>query len=404
MRVGQVAHKRQKDSCYNWNRMEQAGNMPVPKPNFAPLAALQAVFLPALDSTKRIPSLDGLRAISITFVLLAHLTGTQNFPAALGGAKYLGNLGVRVFFVISGFLITTLLLKEQAATGTVSLKKFYARRTLRIFPVYYCFLLVIVVLAAVDVISLMRHDLLCAFTYTMNNHYERSWYVGHLWSLSVEEQFYLLWPATLFLAGMKRAFKIVVAVLFIAPVCRILILFFLPQHWEGVGTIFPATMDSIAIGCLLARSYQWLGTKTRYTRFLQSPAFLLVPLAAAVLTFPISTKGSAFIGDSLLNLSIALIVDRFVRFPGGAVGKILNTGPFVVVGVLSYSLYLWQQLFLNRASGHAVNAFPVNIILVGLTAVLSYSLIEQPFLRLKTRFEAVKRPHTDPVTVAASAK
>jgi peptidoglycan/LPS O-acetylase OafA/YrhL len=378
--------------------------MPAAKPKFAPLAAISAIFSPALGSSKRIPSLDGLRAISIAFVLLAHLTGTRNFPAALGGARYLGNLGVRVFFVISGFLITSLLLKEQAATGTVSLRKFYARRTLRIFPVYYCFLLLVFALSATHMITLMRHDLLCAFTYTMNNHYERSWYVGHLWSLSVEEQFYLLWPATLFLAGLKRAFKVVVAVLFIAPLCRIVILLFLPQHFEGVGTIFPAMMDSIAIGCLLARGYEWLGTKPAYVNFLKSPVFLIVPLAAAVLTIPISTKGSALLGDSLLNLCIVLIIDRFVRFPGGPFGRMLNTAPFVVVGVLSYSLYLWQQLFLNRASSLTINSFPLNIVLCAVAAVLSYSLIEQPFLKLKTRFETVKRPHEDPVTAAASVQ
>jgi peptidoglycan/LPS O-acetylase OafA/YrhL len=377
--------------------------MQEPKPKFTPLASLAAVFAPALGPSKRIASLDGLRAISITFVLLAHLTGTRNFPAMLGGARYLGNLGVRVFFVISGFLITSLLLKEQAATGTVSLRKFYARRTLRIFPVYYCFLLVIFTLSAAGMITLLRHDLLCAFTYTMNNHYERSWYVGHLWSLSVEEQFYLLWPATLFLAGLSRAFKIVVATLFIAPLCRIFILLVLPQHFEGVGTIFPCMMDSIAIGCLLARSYKWLGTNMEYVRFLKSPWFVFVPVAAAILTFPISTKGSALVGDSLLNLSIALIVDRFVRFPEGMIGRLLNTAPFVVVGVLSYSLYLWQQLFLNRASGLLINSFPLNIVLCGVTAVLSYSLIEQPFLRLKTRFESVKKPHPDPVTAAVEA-
>jgi peptidoglycan/LPS O-acetylase OafA/YrhL len=82
----------------------------------------------------------------------------------------------------------------------------------------------------------------------------------------------------------------------------------------------------------------------------------------------------------------------------------LNTAPFVVVGVLSYSLYLWQQLFLNRASSLMINSFPLNIILCAVVAVLSYSLIEQPFLKLKTRFETVKRPHEDPVTAAASAQ
>jgi hypothetical protein len=132
----------------------------------------------------------------------------------------LGNLGVRTFFVISGFLITTLLLDERAATGSISLKKFYLRRVFRIFPASYVYIAIIALLSALGVITLKHNDLLCAVTYTVNNHYERSWWVGHLWSLSVEEQFYLLWPAVMVWLGTKKAFWVAVVTVILAPLFR----------------------------------------------------------------------------------------------------------------------------------------------------------------------------------------
>ncbi|MEO7329892.1 MAG: acyltransferase, partial [Minicystis sp.] len=151
-------------------------------------------------AARRIPSLDGLRAISILVVLFGHMAGTRNFAFSFLDrlpTSELANFGVRVFFVISGFLITRLLFEEHARSGTVSLRGFYLRRTLRIFPAFYVFVAVVLVLDRLGKITLLPYDALTALTYTMNFHptASRSWQVGHLWSLSVEEQFYLLWPA-----------------------------------------------------------------------------------------------------------------------------------------------------------------------------------------------------------------
>lgn len=138
---------------------------------------------------RRIPSLDGLRAFSLGLVILSHLYGTTRFPSlglSARAANDLGYVGVRIFFVISGFLITTLLLKEHARAGTVSLGDFYLRRTCRIFPTAYVFVIVIGALAALGLVQVRDGDVLHAATYTMNYHYERSWTLGHLWSLSVQ--------------------------------------------------------------------------------------------------------------------------------------------------------------------------------------------------------------------------
>ncbi len=205
-------------------------------------------------TNKRIPGLDGLRAISIILVLGGHLAGTRNcYSAALYG-KFgdLANLGVRVFFVISGYLITTLLLKEYAKTQTVSLKNFYIRRTLRIFPAFYTFLLAMTFVQAWGLISLKSGDLLHAFTYTTNYHYDSSWWIGHTWSLSVEEQFYLLWPALLLLLGIRRGLFAAGALVFMAPVVRIAVWYLWPAQRAGIGWSFPTIADTIATGCLLA--------------------------------------------------------------------------------------------------------------------------------------------------------
>lgn len=338
---------------------------------------------------RRIPSLGGLRAISIGLVLLAHLTGCQNFFSAdfLRPAGDIGNLGVRVFFVISGFLITTLLLDEYAATRRISLKHFYIRRTLRIFPAFYCFLAVISIAAGIGVIGLQRHDLLYAFTYTINYKFDRSWYVGHLWSLAVEEQFYLLWPMVLWLAGIRRGAYVAAGVILAAPAIRVAVWFLYPAAREGIDTMFPTVADALAVGCLLAIVRDWLGNQAVYQRFLASAAFLILPVLILLASHYETTPRISYpFGQTIMNVSIALCIDRCVRYPGDWLGRILNSKPFEFVGLLSYSLYLWQQPFLNRASHSLVAAFPFNLALASLVALCSYYIVEKPFLKLRKRF------------------
>jgi peptidoglycan/LPS O-acetylase OafA/YrhL len=139
-------------------------------------------------------------------VLLAHPPEHAAFrcprpPAACSA----GELGVHVFFVISGFLITGLLMEELALSGRISLSRFYLRRTLRIFPAYYAYLAIAFLAAVAGWVQLAPHDLMHGLSYTSNYYPSRSWFLGHTWSLSVEEQFYLLWPALVVLTGPRRA-------------------------------------------------------------------------------------------------------------------------------------------------------------------------------------------------------
>ena len=335
---------------------------------------------------KKIPSLDGLRAISISFVLIAHMSGTRYFLKN-EWLERLGLFGVRVFFVISGFLITTLLLKEFAGTGRISIKDFYLRRIFRIFPAFYFYAIVITILSLSRVIVLLPGDILHAFTYTMNYHHPHSWYLAHIWSLSVEEQFYLLWPAALLIARPQRGIKIALGVVLLAPLIRIGSYFFLPEHGGiGLGQQFQMVADSLAVGCFMAGIYNWLGAQEWYLHFLSSNFFLIIPLTL-IGTIALQDRPRIFslAGMSIMNVAMAICIDRYVRFPNGPIGMILNFRPLAFVGVLSYSLYLWQQPFLNRHSTSIHTSFPLNLFLTFIVAICSYYFVEKPFLRIKER-------------------
>lgn len=336
----------------------------------------------------RIPSLDGLRAISIALVVFGHMAGTQGFPISYEGADYLrlGSLGVRMFFVISGFLITGLLLRELATSGRIDLARFYVRRSLRIFPAYYAFLAIVFLAGMGGLLQFQPGDFLHALTYTSNYHPARSWNLGHTWSLAVEEQFYLLWPAILVLFGRRHGLWLAAGLVAVAPLIRFSAWTLMPHvHW---GHRFEMVADSIAVGCVLAALDHWLREQRWYQRLLQSPLFVVVPVI--VLAICAFQRRPRLIGllSPVANVGIALCIHRSVLRPADHIGRILNSGPLVGIGVLSYSLYLWQQIFLNRSSSSSACEFPLNLALTVAASLLSYYLIERPALRSRERIEA----------------
>ena len=338
-----------------------------------------------VEATRHLPSLDGLRALSILLVLLGHLSGTRHFGYPLMGSGDVAHFGVVVFFVISGFLITSLLLSEYSKTGSISLKLFYARRALRIFPASYAFMAVVAVLALAGIAKLNHGDLWYAVTYTVNYAPFRSWPVGHLWSLSVEEQFYLLWPVSFRALGPRRAFWVAAAVFVTGPVARAAAWLFLRHTPYGTLEIFPMVADSLAAGCLLAGLRGWLEARRWYLwlfRPLPSIAILTIVLILNRLTgyTVVSVAGMA-----VINLGLALLVHRSVYCWRDRAGSILNRKPLAFIGTLSYSLYLWQQIFLNRHADAWHTTFPQNILLTGAAAMLSYVCLEKPLLELRHR-------------------
>jgi peptidoglycan/LPS O-acetylase OafA/YrhL len=249
-------------------------------------------------------------------------------------------------------------------------------------------------MAGVGLATLKPGDLLHAVTYTTNYHYDRAWDLGHMWSLSVEEQFYLAWPLTVLAFGGRSAGRIALGVTALAPVIRLVSLRFHIGPQAGIGESFQTVADAIAIGCVLACFIKDLEANAKYVAFQRSPAFILVPLFALVLAV-LGHHGSATldvaVGESCLNTCIALILHYCIRYPDGRVGKFLNLRPIAYVGSLSYSLYLWQQLFFNRHESRAFASFPLNVALAFTCAVVSFHFVEKPFLRLRERIEAKSR-------------
>lgn len=345
----------------------------------------------------RIPALDGIRAVSISLVIVAHALGTGVLPMSKRGGGLAADLGVRTFFVLSGFLITTLLLRELERNNRISLWGFYVRRAFRIFPAFYTYLFVVGVLALIGPLELFKHDLLAAASYTTNFHTERSWWTGHLWSLAVEEQFYVVWPLALVVLGLFRAWWFALAAIIAAPLLRVALWYGMPAHRDLADQAFPCVFDALAAGCMLAFLAPQLANSQRAARLFDSRWFWLVPaigVLALLARNPLIRYGVAM---TVANLVIAAVVLRCVARPQSRVTRVLERRGFVWLGGLSYSLYLWQQLFLNRHSALWPHQFPINIGLALLAACGCHYLIEKPLLRFADRWR--QAPAVAPLNV-----
>jgi peptidoglycan/LPS O-acetylase OafA/YrhL len=342
-------------------------------------------FVPRLPN--RIPSLDGLRAISVALVMVGHSADCDNAPRFLRHFNHLGNFGVRCFFIISGFLITTLLLKEREKTGSISMSGFYIRRALRIFPPSLAYIGVIAMCSAMGWLILKPGDLIHAVTYTMNYHLIRAWWLDHLWSLSVEEQFYIIWPGLLWLAGTRRGLKVAWGVVFVVPVIRAVMWLIFHASDSAMTKHFEANADALSTGCLLSMNFNRLGAINWYKRFQSSGLFWIVALGLVLVghgLFAVNPASFYILGQTIANIGTVLCIDWAIRNYSSLVGRLLNWGPIVYVGALSYSLYLWQNAFLNPNWGAWPARLPVNLLLAFAMAIVSYYIVERPFLRLKS--------------------
>jgi len=334
-------------------------------------------------STRRIPSLDGLRAISITLVILSHLVKWKHVSLEVLGSY--GALGVHVFFVLSGYLITNLLLREHERSSTISLRDFYIRRAYRIFPAAFVFLAIVIVLCWRQ----MRwYHAAAAVFYVANLDVTRPWIFGHLWSLSIEEQFYLLWPFAL-----KKFPSHKTAILLCGFIAT-------PVFWVGLygfrvrngllGSL-PAYADQLAIGCLLAIF------APRLPKIRGSFALVMFLVTIFVPWFPATTPWRSmfmlFALRPLLNISLAGLVLHVIQVPYRA----LNWPPVAWLGRISYSLYLWQEVFCSNASLHLGYVLVVPALAC---ACLSYYCVEQPMLRLRDKRREKHRCEQRPAALA----
>ncbi len=356
-------------------------------------------------SQRSIPSLDGLRALSVMMVILAHFMGWSTLPEhgilhmALGVIGQ-GGLGVSTFFVISGFLITTLLLNEMDAHGGVNLRRFYFRRSLRIFPPYYVYLVAAAIVAHLQNHPIPWGTLLTAAAYVSNyypylfSHPESvGWYVGHTWSLSVEEQFYLFWPLLLIVLSRRAALKFGIFLLVLVPLLRELTVLLAPVYeFDGQWyRLFHTTIDILMTGCILAFLVRLPNFQAQVQRYLRPGLLLTACTYLLFSTFLIKrtpTWFEALFGVTLTSLSIAILLLFVVVRHDLLPGRILNWAPLRHIGTISYSLYLWQQLFLGPY--HAPSRLGM-VLAAFACAELSYWLVERPSLRMRGKLE--KRLH-----------
>lgn len=350
--------------------------------------------------SSRIPSLDGLRAISIGMVLTAHVAGTV---AALEQRPLLlytignGNRGVSVFFVISGFLITSLLLKEKDRTGKISLSDFYLRRAFRILPPFWAFLVCVAVLWRLGLIQTSWPALGVALTF-LRDYIPGDWWTGHSWSLSVEEQFYLLWPATLVFLGQRKSQWIAFCLIISAPVVRVLSHLLLTGRLGPIESfMFHMRVDSLMFGSALAMLYKTPAFIKLSGKILKWPGLFVALSFFLFVSGYLNYRFQAYymypFGYTLENIAISYMILYFVSKPTSLGGRLLNAKAVVHVGLISYSLYLWQQLFLTPLWGASIFAkFPINLACAFLLAELSWQIVELPALKARRAFVRASTP------------
>jgi len=349
----------------------------------------EAAGSPQKNSPHRIPSLDGCRAFSILLVVLAHVCETPALQAFDPYARlmfHFGPFGVKVFFVISGFLITNLLLNEERRHGSVSIKEFYIRRAFRIWPVAYAYLFVLAVLVWMHVISVAPHFFVYAGAFLTNQVQDANWFTGHFWSLAIEEQFYVVWPVIFLLTARRGRLICCLLILCLVPLLRTLAYLYEPAIYGEMQLSLLFMGDAIAIGCLLALLSKELENSRIVRRIINLRCFFVIPILSVVMYTALKLFPAFYFagGEPIALLCIAATLWK-VMHVRDTTFRFLNTKPLVKIGVFSYSLYVWQQLFLNPTSPSVLSHLPLNLLLVCAATTFSYFWIEVPFLRLRPR-------------------
>src|SRR6185437_2433177 len=350
---------------------------------------------------KYIPSLHGLRALSIAVVIFHHLNALGifgNFNPPYPFSLLLdGNFAVKIFFVSTAFPITTLLIEEENRYGKISIKNFYIRRVFRIFPAYYFVLLVYFVLQLSSLIHLPRGSWLSSIFYYRDFVREKDAETAHFWSLSVEEHFYLLWPLIFTLSRKLRGY-FATGIILLVFACRLAAYNHL-IHFSMVSdmSFFFQRVDAIMIGCLFAihrKKIAALMNKPVDFRFIGFLLFIVLINTGHLTEWNMTHKlhlGLVFVPlglgspvGTVTNILIAFGI-LFSIEKKNKWSAFLNLPFMTFIGKLSYSLYLWQQLFIMSSALGWLNKTPINLVCAIAAALLSYYLIERPFLRLKDR-------------------
>lgn len=335
------------------------------------------------NKVEYIPTLDGLRAIAIIAVLIAHLAESMYGEHILTG---LGNYGVSLFFGISGYIISTYLLHELDHSNTIDFKKFYLKRVFRLMPVLWIYLLVVFGLGELEYIVKDYTGIFSSLTF-WRNYANGEVVTGQLWSLSVEEHFYFILPALLLF--LKKPKRIVIALLIICVGVAL---------WRKLGTvssfidIFPfakyhinhtgSRLDYMIYGVIAA----YLQNHFKYIQE-RITIYPIFSISVIVITYLFKLPFEPIIRAIFFSMIILSTVQYFT----GPVGKLLELRFIRYIGKISYSLYLWQQLLMykmEKAPSYIKIltgeywSIPIAIFI----ASLSYFLIETPIRKFGYSF------------------
>ena len=359
-------------------------------------------------SSHYMPQLDGLRAFAVGAVLMHHFFQ----PPRFGGVDF-ALLGVWLFFVLSGFLITGILLRARAQIAHggqghgQAMRQFYARRFLRIFPLYYLVLALATSLNLGDVRDTIFWHLTYMSNYLFSTRQQWGQLTAHFWSLSVEEQFYILWPTLILFAGERFLPKIIITAITIGPIFRA-IAHLLDFNWIARLTVSLASLDALGLGAFLAYCLHHVSEKPgllkaldQWLRWLGAPGLILLFCLQRLEAYHLInhvTENSWFIEPALWALVFVWLIKRASSGFTGLGGKILELKPLVYTGKISYGIYVYHPFvyfFLPRLLDRiGLDFFLLPPLLqftlaLGSTlaiAALSWRFIENPINSLKSRF------------------
>lgn len=365
--------------------------------------------IPGAGSIRRMPALDGLRAVAILLVLMGHMAGTlpswSNHKPWLWRVTGGGQLGITILFVLSGYLITLILLREREHTGAIGLRNYFIRRFFRIVPPFYAYLAVIIALRSAGVLTFTAQDLFHSAFFLRDYLGGHDWWTGHSWSLSIEEQFYIVWPALLVWAGLARARKYALIVVAAGPIVHFAshaVLSVLHRTGAHELTMFHYRADALMLGCLLALcegSAVWNGMR-RWSALSSWAGIAYLVAAAPYLSERFGGWYAFTFAPSLENLAVGAILVFCVTHPRALASRFLGNRVMAHLALISYSLYLWQQIFLTPLNTTWSGSFPLNLVCTFIVAEVSWRLVEDPALRIRKNFE---RRRETPLQAATAA-
>ena len=337
-----------------------------------------------------LPALDGLRMVAVLTVILNHV-GYDAVPA---------DLGVSIFFVLSGFLITWLLLKEKERTGAISLKSFYLRRLFRLLPAYYVFLAIVLTNyfgrshgAVVPRTDIILPSLLYYANYFNAFHDHPPTPISHTWSLAVEEQFYLLWPLafSFFIArGRPAVLRFLAISIVLVAAWRSFLFCVVHVGTAYVYNAFDTRFDNLAVGCLaamLVQSTEVLALAEKISRRAAYPA-LTILLIGCSRAMPEAYHYS--VGFTVEATLLAIAILQIMQLATRPAWRWLSHPVSVYIGSISYPMYLYHglcaSLSLRLFPDRVLPRFPLVVGLAIVLGTVSFYVVEKPFLRLRRRF------------------